>query len=133
MTQSYAAQWDSYRSAVAAEQARMTALASQSGALLDGYKAAAAATEASANVQLRQWESNVKHYEAGMQLTLQTAKINSDNIIATNNARLDASKVGAQVFAQLASSAYGMAHASTNLSGGQSMQVNYSYLGDADG
>lgn len=131
--QTYAAQWEGYRSAVAAEQARMSALAAQSGALLDGYKAAAAATEAAAGVQLRQWESNIKQYEAGMQLTLQTAKINSDNIIATNNARLDASKVGAQVFAQLASSAYGMAHASTNLSGGQSMQVNYSYLGDAEG
>jgi hypothetical protein len=131
--QAYAAQWDGYRAAVAAETARMEALGKQSGALLDGYRANAAAVEATANIATKVWEGNIKQYEAGLNITLQTAKINTDSLVATNNARLDASKVGAQVFAQLASSAYGMARASTNLTGGQSMSASYNYSGEATG
>jgi hypothetical protein len=131
--QAYAARWDGYRSAVAAETARMDALGKQSNALLDGYRAAAAATVSKAEIETKVWEGNIKQYEAGLNLTLQTAKINTDALLMTNNARLDASKVGATVFAQLASSAYSMARASTNLTGGQSMSASYNYSGEATG
>lgn len=128
---SYVAQWDGYRSAVGAETARMDALAKQSGSLLDGYRAAAAAIESKANIETRVWESNMRQYEASVNVTLQTAKINSDAILTTNAARLDAAKVGAQTFAQLASSAYGMAHATTNLTGSINSGVSYNYQGEA--
>lgn len=131
--QAYSAQWEGYRAAVAAEAARMDALGKQSDALLDGYRAAAAATVSKAEIETKVWEGNIKQYEAGLNLTLQTAKINTDALLMTNNARLDASKVGATVFAQLASSAYSMARASTNLTGGQSMSASYNYSGEATG
>lgn len=127
----YVAQWEGYRTAVGAESARMDALAKQSGSLMDGYRAAATAIESKATIETRVWESNMKQYEAGINLTLQTAKINSDAILTTNAARLDAAKVGAQTFAQLASSAYGMAHATTNLTGSINSGVSYSYQGEA--
>lgn len=132
-TQVYAAKWEGYRAAVSAETARMTALSAQSSALLDGYRAASTATIASAEMNAKVWEASIHQYEASKQLALQTAKINSENLIMTNNARLDAAKVGAQVFAQLTSSAYGMIHASANLQGGQSLSASYNYSGDATG
>ena len=53
--------------------------------------------------------------------------------ILTNNARLDASKVGAQIYAQLVSSSYGMINASASISGSASNSVSYSYGGDVSG
>jgi len=78
------------------------------------------------------WETQIKDYEAGQQLMLQTAKINADVALQTNNARLDAAKVGAQVYAQLTSSAYGMVNASASISGSASNSVSYSYQGDVN-
>lgn len=129
--QAKASEWDGYRAKVGAEQARIQALGLQSNALLDGYRAAAAATTAKAEMQTKIWETQIRQYEAGQNITLQAAKINADNLMTANNARLDAAKVGAQVFAQLASSAYGMIQANasiganTNVNYGNS--VNYSY------
>lgn len=47
-----------------------------------------------------------------------------------NNARLEAAKVGAQVYAQLTASAYGMAHASAGISSSAGFGINYSYSND---
>ena len=64
------------------------------------------------NMAGKRWEAELKQYEAGQNYVLQAAKINGDFTSATNNIRLDAAKVGAQVYAQLAASAYGMINAS---------------------
>ena len=60
------------------------------------------------------------------------AKINGDFAIQTNNARMDAAKAGAQVYAQLTSSAYSMIHANASVSGtsSSSTTVGYSYSND---
>ncbi len=130
LVQAKSSEWDSYRVKVQAESERIRALGVQSGALLDGFKAQAAAIEAEAKMHTMVWETQIKDYEAGQQLVLQTAKINADVALQANNARLDASKVGAQVYAQLTSSAYGMINASASISGSASNSVSYSYGGD---
>lgn len=133
LVQAKTAEWEGYKVKIQAEGERLRALGLQSSALLDSYKASAAASEAQANMNARQWESSVKQYEAGQQYALQAAKINGDFVVATRSAQLDASKVGAQVYAQLASSAYSMIHASTSSSYSRGKSVGYSYGGDVSG
>ncbi len=130
LTRAKALEWDGYRAQVEAERARLGALTAQSSTMLDGYKAGAASIEASANMHARIWETQIKDYEASQQIAIQAAKINGDFTIAANNSRLDAAKVGAQVYAQLTSSAYSMIHASAGISAGASMSVGYSYSND---
>lgn len=125
--QAYTAQWEGYRAKIGAEQARIQALGLQSNALLDGYKAAATATTAKAEMHTKVWETQIRQYEAGQNITLQAAKINADNLIATNNARLDAAKVGAQVYAQLTASAYNIISANANANSQASNSVSYQY------
>lgn len=131
--QAKASEWDGYRARIGAEQARIQALGVQSNALLDGYRAATTATVAEAEMHTKVWETQIKQYEASQNITLQTAKINADSLMTANNARLDAAKVGAQVFAQLTSSALGMMNASASVSSGRTMSVGYSYSNDTTG
>lgn len=128
-----ALEWDGYRAASEVEKNRMQALASQSSALLDGYKAGAAAVEAEAAMHTRIWETKIKDYEAGQQVLIQTAKINGDAMQFSHASLLDASKVGAQVYAQLTSSAYSMINASAGVSASGSTSVSYSYSNDTTG
>ena len=132
LTRTKSLEWDGYRAKADAEKSRMQALAAQSGSLLDGYKAAMAAVVASAETTTKVWETQIKQYEAAQQITLNGAKINGDFVIATNNARLDASKVGAQVYAQLTSSAYGMINANAGVSATGSTNVSYNYSNDTE-
>lgn len=130
LAQAYGAKWDGYRAKVATEGERIRALGLQSNALLDGYRAASAAVVAEAEMNTKVWETNIRQYEAGQNIVLQTAKINNDTLIQTNNARLDAAKVGTQVCAQMASTGYSMMHASAGISASASNSVGYSYSND---
>lgn len=123
------AEFDGYRARVDAERARIEALGAQSRSLLEGYKAGAVAVEASANMHTRVWEGQIKNYEASQQIAIQTAKINGDNAMHVSATKLDAAKVGAQVYAQLTASAYQMMHAQAQISGSGNNAVSYQYTG----
>lgn len=133
LVQAKTSEWEAYRVQVQTEGERIKSLGVQSNALLDGYKAETAAIEAKARMHTAKWEVQLKDYEASKQATLQTAKINADVAVQTNNARMEAAKVGAQIYAQLTSSAYGMINASASLSASASNSVSYSYGGDVSG
>jgi hypothetical protein len=133
LAQAKEAQWRGYTAQVEAERSRIAALGTQSTALLEGYKAGAAAVETEAGMHTKVWETQIRQYEASQNIAIQAAKINGDFTIQTNNARLDAAKAGTQVYAQLTSSAYGMMHTSAGISGTASMSVGYSYGGDVTG
>lgn len=133
LAQAKEAQWRGYAAQVDAERSRIAALGTQSTALLEGYKAGAAAVESSAQMHTKVWESQIRQYEASQNIVVQTAKINGDWAIQANNARMEAAKAGTQVYAQLTSSAYGMMHTSAGISGSASMSVGYSYGGDVSG
>ena len=136
LTQAKSAEWDGYRARVGVETERIRALGLQSSAKLDGYKAVAAATATKAEMTSRMWESQIKQYDASVNYTLQVQKINADNLLQTQNARLDAAKVASQVYAQLTASAYGMMNASAGISASasdsrsQSGSVSFSYDGE---
>lgn len=128
--QAKAAEWDGYKALVGAEGERIRALGIQSGSLLDGFKASTAAVTAEAEMHTTVWRGNMAQYEAGQNIAIQTAKLNNDAMLMANNAHLDAAKVGAQVYAQLTSSAYSMIHASAGVSGSSGMTVSYGYSND---
>lgn len=128
--QAKASEWDGYKAKVQTESERIKALGIQSSTLLDGYKAGAAAIEAESAMHTKIWETQIKDYEASKSIVLQTAKINNDAAIQTNNARLEASKVGAQVYAQLTASAYSMTHATASISASGGTTVSYGYSND---
>lgn len=133
LVQAKQSEWEGYKTKVQTEGERIRALGLQSNALLDGYKATTTAIEAESRMHTALWETQLKDYEASIQATLQTAKINADVALQTNNARLDAAKVGAQVYAQLTSSAYSMVNASAGISASGGTSVSYSYGGDVAG
>lgn len=132
LSQAKTSEWDGYKAQVGAEAERIRALGISAGAQLEGYKASAAAAEAQGNVNARMWESDLKQYEAGINLSLAQAKINTDLVMQTNTARLDAAKVGAQTYAQLVSSAYGMINASAGISASNGETISYSYSNDTE-
>ncbi len=118
-----ASAWDGWRAKVQAEVSKVDAAAKQSSIIVDGYKVAATASQAHAEMHARVWESNVKQYEASRTIALQAAKINTDALLHTNDARLDASKVGAQIMAQQVSSAFNAVATSAQISGSTQMQI----------
>jgi len=107
-------EWDGFKARISAETARIDALGRQSGVLADSYRAGAAATTAKAEMTAKLWESQIKQYEAGQSIAMSSAKINNDAAMMANNARNDAAKAGAQVYAQLVASSYGMINASAS-------------------
>lgn len=118
------AEWDGYRARVAAESSRVEALAKQSGAKIDAYRAEIDAIRAVADVQTTVWKATIEQYAASKQYALETAKANRDALQESQQARLEASKVGAQVYAQLVASAYGMINASASISASESLSAS---------
>lgn len=132
LTRAKTAEWDGYRARVEAEKTRIDALGRQSETLLAAYRAAAQAIESSATMHTRIWEGQIKSYEASQQIVIQAAKINGENVMAANNARLDAAKVGAQVYAQQVAGALNLMNVSASLSASSSNSVSYSYGNDTE-
>lgn len=127
------AEWEGYKALVQAEGEKARAIGLQNTALVDGYKAVAMSAEAQGKINAAIFQASIGQYEASKQAAIQTAKINADVQLQTAAARLDAAKVGAQVYAQLTSSAYSMINASASISASGSTSVSYSYGGDVSG
>lgn len=110
-------EWDGWKAQLLAETAKMDASSKQAGITMDGYRAAATAAEAQSGANMRLWESNIKQYEAGMNIALQTEKATADAVIHTNNARLEAAKIGLSANSQRLASAWAMVSASAQVTG----------------
>lgn len=113
-------EWSGWKARLSAEVAKMDAAAKQSAILVDGYRVSANAIEAKAASYMRRWEADIKQYEAGNNISLQTAKLNADVAIQANNARLEAAKIGLTTGAQRVASAWSMVSASAGISGSSS-------------
>lgn len=126
IAQTRSAEWDGYRAKADVEKSNVQAKAMQNSAKLEAFKAAAAASESEASANARQWEASIKSYEASQSLALQLGKINNDTLVANRASQTDAAKAGAQVYAQLAASAYSMIHAQAQVSGTDHTSFNFS-------
>ena len=81
-------------------------------------------------LQIENYKALLGYYDMAKQVALQQAKILSDNYFALKNIVADASKVGAQVNAQMAASAYGTIHAGASISGADQTSTSFNYSGD---
>ncbi|KGG87581.1 hypothetical protein [Comamonas thiooxydans] len=116
-------EWSGWKAKLSAEVAKMDAASKQSAILVDGYRVSAHAIEAKAASYMRRWEADIKQYEAGSNISLQTARVNTDLAIQTNNARLEAGKIGLTTAAQRVASAWSMVSTSAAISGSVSQSV----------
>ena len=110
-------EWDGWKARLSAASAEVEAAARKSSIIVDGYRIGANAAEAQAGAISRIWESNIKQYEAGTSITLQAAKINTDATLHTNDARMEAAKVGLTTSSQRLASAWSMVGASATIGG----------------
>lgn len=110
-------EWDGYRARIAAESARVDAVAKQGSIVFEGYKLAATAITEKARLTGTIWDSNMKQYDAGYKIALEVARANQEAVMHAKDARADIAKTGASVYAQLAASAYNIVSTSAQISG----------------
>lgn len=118
-------EWDGWKARLSAASAQVEAAARSSSVLMDGYRAGAYAAEAQANSLMYRWQSDIKQYEAGRELTFRVQKSNNDAIIHANDARMDAAKVMLGTGSQQVASAWSMVSASAAISAGSSDNYNH--------
>ena len=114
-------EWDGWKARLSAASAEVEAAARKSSIIVDGYRIGATAAEAQAVAYMRRWEADIKQYEAGKSITLQAAKINTDATLHTNDARMEAAKVGLTTSSQRLASAWSMVGASATIQGTASL------------
>lgn len=122
-TSAKAMEWDGWKAKVSAAVAKMDAAARQASITVDGYRLGVSAAEAQAGAVMRQWEASIKQYEAGQNIVLQAAKINSDATIHANDARMEAAKVGLATASQQLAGAWAAVSASASISGSVSQTI----------
>lgn len=119
-----------YQTRVGAEAEKVRANVSIEGLKLDGAKLQVQQNTSNNQLQIENYKALLGFYESNKQISISKAKVLSDNYFALKNLITDASKVGAQVNAQMAASAYGTAHASAGISGADSTNTGFSYSGN---
>lgn len=110
-------EWEGWRAQIAAASAQVEAASRKSAVMMDGYRIGASAAEAQAGAYMRRWEADIKQYEAGKSITYQVAKANTDAVLHTNDARMEAAKVGLTTSSQRLASAWAMVSANASISG----------------
>lgn len=134
---------DVYSASVGGYKAKVDAFTARVNAAAEKVRAAVAVKElgikgqelevqrvGSANqLQVEFYKTLIGQYEAQKSLGLQRTKIISEDYLALKAMVADASKVGAQVNAQLAASALGTARVSAGIDGRDSTSVSFNYSG----
>ena len=116
-------EWDGWKAKLSAATAEVEAAARKSSIMVDGYRVGVSAAESQAGAYMRRWEADIKQYEAGTNIALQAAKINNDAVIHTNDARMEAAKVGLATSSQRLASAWAMVSASAQISGSVTQSI----------
>lgn len=116
-------EWDGWKAKLSAATAEVEAAARKSSIMVDGYRIGVSAAESQAGAYMRRWEADIKQYEAGTNIALQAAKINNDAVIHTNDARMEAAKVGLATSSQRLASAWAMVSASAQISGSVTQSI----------
>lgn len=127
---SYASKAQIYSTRVSAEAEKLRALTGIAGLQTEVAKAQSDQSIAYAQLQTEQYRALISMYESNKSLAIQKSKVFADNYFALQNLVAEASKVGAQVNAQMAASAYGTIQANASVSGSDSTNSSFNYSGD---
>jgi hypothetical protein len=128
----FAAKTSAYSARATAESERFRAIASLSTTLNENYRAQVQAVLGKADQDIKRWETQIKEYEATQTYTFQATKANNDVLQARGQMLLDATKAGAQILAQLSSSALSVIRVSAGVSASASNGVSYNYSNDTN-
>lgn len=114
-------EWRGWTAKVAAASAQVDAAAKQSAVIMDGYRIGASAIEAKAQSISNQWAAGIQQYSASVNYALQAAKINSDAIMHTNDARMQATQIQFTTSSQRLASSFSAVATSASISGGSTL------------
>ncbi len=126
---SYAAKAQVYGTRVSAEAEKLRALTGIGQMQTEVAKAQSGQSVAYAQLQTEHFRAMISMYESNKSLAIQKSKVFADNYFALQNLVAEASKVAAQVNAQMAASAYGTIQANASVSGSDSTNSNFIYSG----
>ena len=119
-----------YSTRVGAEAEKVRANVSVENLKLELARLNVTQNTSNAQLQIENWKALVGFYESNKQIAVSKAKVLGDNYLALKSLVADASKVGAQVNAQMAASAYGTLHASAGIQSSDSTNVSFGYSGN---
>ena len=91
---------------------------------LSGAVSEYSAAQAQAGAYMQRWQADIAQYEAGKNIAMQAAKVNADAVMHTNDARMEAAKVGLTTSSQRLASAWAMVSASAQISGQVSQNIS---------
>lgn len=129
-SRAYGSRVQAYVARVGAEAEKVRALTSIEGLKIEGQKLEVQQNVSNNQLQIEQYKVLMDQYAAAKQIAMAHTKMLTDNYMAIKAIVADAAKVGAQVNAQMAASAYGTLHAGASISGTGSTNTNYSYSGE---
>lgn len=107
-------EYDGLKSVVAAESARVEALAAGNRNLAEMYASTVQGTSAYNETLTKQWQVSLDQAQRVTDIGVNAAKANADLYLTTRSLALDAAKVGAQVEAQLGAAALSAINWSTS-------------------
>jgi hypothetical protein len=119
-----------YSTRVGAEAEKVKASVSIENLKLELARLNVTQNTSNAQLQIENWKALIGFYESNKQIAVSKAKVLGDNYLALKSLVADASKVGAQVNAQMAASAYGTLHASAGIQSSDSTNVGFNYSGN---
>lgn len=122
-----------YGTRISAESERVRTLVGVEALKVQGFSAQTDHNIKTMDLQISNYRAMTGHFDTKKSLALQHSKIVSDNYMALKSMVADAAKVGAQVNAQLAASAYGTIHTNASIQGSSATNVQYSYAGAVAG
>jgi hypothetical protein len=122
--EAYTAQIEGFKAAVAAMVGQAQAASLFNTAEADVYRSQSTALASYNQVLTAQWQAVINEQEKIAEVGVSAAKANGDLYIAARGLSLDASKVGAQVTAQLGAAALGAIHWANNASWSIGSQIS---------
>jgi hypothetical protein len=124
-------EWDAYKAAYTGEAERARAIAATNTTAADTYRTTVTGLSAYNETLTKQWQVALDTAERVTEVGVAAARVNAELYMTTRSLASDASKVGAQVSAQLGAAALNAIHwgqsYQTSFSVGNSDQVSHSY------
>lgn len=114
------AEWEGYKAAAQAEASKIQALTSSNQSITDLYRAEVTGFTSVNEVLTKQWQVAIEQAQRSAEIGVAAAKANADMYQTTRSLALDASKVGAQVSAQIGAAAIN----AVNFSSSQSLSYS---------
>lgn len=124
--EAYTAQWDGYKAQAQAQASKAAAIASGNQSLSEAYRAQVTGVASYNDTLTKQWQVALDQAQRVSEISIAASKANGEFYISTRSLIMEASKVGAQVAAQLGASALNALNWSNSFSASDSFSISTS-------